>query len=57
MRTSTVYSILWLVIFLTGAVLLVLKIVYESEPGALPLMLIIIGAAGFFSRKFTKKVK
>jgi hypothetical protein len=53
-KNSIVYNILWLVIALTGAVLLVLKIVYESEPGALPIMLIIIGAAGLLIRRFAR---
>jgi positive regulator of sigma E activity len=48
-KASSLVSILILVI---GVLLMVFKIVVDSEPGAIPLLLIVIGAGWFFASKF-----
>lgn len=51
-----------LMVFVLGAALMTFMIVAESEPGALPLFMVTVGAFGFLltwikSRNFENKIK
>lgn len=54
MKTTSVYSYLWLAVAGIGLILMIFMIITESEPGALPLLLIIIGILGYLFRRFRR---
>jgi len=47
--TQTLLPVLTMAI---GVLLMVFKIVADSEPGAIPLLLIVVGAAWYFIKRF-----
>ncbi|MBZ9629154.1 hypothetical protein LB465_00070 [Salegentibacter sp. LM13S] len=55
MKTIKILNILWLSIIAIGVILLIFKIVVDSEPGAIPLFLVTLGISGFLISKFRKK--
>jgi lipoprotein signal peptidase len=51
LKTQKLISVLAVVI---GALLVIFKIYEDSEPGAIPLLMIISGTAGYFIARFQK---
>ena len=49
------FALFSILIFLVGFALLVMKIVVDSEPGAIPLMLVLIGAISFFLNRYRSR--
>lgn len=48
-------KIISIIIFVIGAMLMIYMIIVESEPGAIPLLLIVVGTGWYFiSRSRTK---
>lgn len=52
MKNNNLYDILSIAVLAIGIMLLLFMITYEGEPGAIPLILIILGTSGFFARRF-----
>nr|MBI1230062.1 hypothetical protein [Cytophagales bacterium] len=57
MNTTNRYHILWITLFSIGMLLSLFMITYEGEPGAIPLILLVLGGGGLISRRLmnTKK--
>jgi predicted membrane protein len=52
MSRKNMFKIPALIILIIGLTLLVFMVLVEDEPGALPLMLVLIGALGLIYSKF-----
>lgn len=51
MKTIRIYNIIWFTLMAIGVGLLIFKITVDSEPGAVPLILLLVGACGYFVQR------
>lgn len=55
MKTIKISLIVWLSIIVIGILLMIFKITVDSEPGAIPVFLVIIGTLGLLFKRLKKK--